>query len=306
MSKAIPSYAAKDNFQYDTFAVITLIHLIALAAPFTFSWPGLITFAVMSFVTGGIGITLAYHRLLTHGSFKTNRVVKYFMTFIACLALQGGPIYWVATHRLHHKESDKEFDPHTPMVSFMWAHLWWNFFTHPQLKNEADYRKFAPDLYEDSGIVFLQKYFFVIYLAFAGLLYAVGNHFGGTQLGLSLVVWGVCLRTVYTWHVTWLVNSATHMWGYRNYESKDTSRNNWLVALLTFGEGWHNNHHADQSSAHFGHRWWEFDQSYVILKALKMVGLVHSVNQPRFKRMASLQPANSQTKVKLRSAQNAG
>jgi fatty-acid desaturase len=278
--KKLPSYASLKSFEPDTFAVIVLLHVMALAAPFTFSWPGLIAFIVLSYVTCGLGITLTYHRLLTHSSYKCSKPVKYLLTLFGVLSLQGGPIYWSATHRLHHRESDKEMDPHTPMVNFMWAHLFWNFFTHPKLEKEEDYRAMVPDLFADAGLRFMEKYFFVIYMLFSVLLYSGGLYFGGPKLAISMFVWGVALRTVYTWHITWLVNSATHTWGYQNYDSKDDSRNTWWVALLTFGEGWHNNHHAHQRSAHFDHRWYEFDLTAWVLRGMEAVGLAHDVIKP--------------------------
>jgi fatty-acid desaturase len=284
---SLPSYATRQNFQYETFFALVGIHILALAAPFTFTWAGLVAFLILTYVSAGLGITIGYHRLLTHGSFQTNKPVKYLLTLCACLALQGGPIFWVATHRFHHKESDQELDPHSPRESFLWAHVIWNFFRHPRLKDYENMRRLTLDLHNDLGLLFFQKYFFVIYLLSAVILFLGGYLWGGLQLGISLLVWGVCLRTVYVWHVTWLVNSATHKWGYRNYKVKDNSVNSWWVALLTFGEGWHNNHHSDQRSAKFGHRWFEVDVTFALIRMLEVLGLAHNVVRPRYKRVSS-------------------
>ncbi len=278
----LPERASMKNFRVGTFLAIAAIHILALAAPFTFTWAGLITFIILVNVTGILGIALSYHRLLTHRSYKTFKPIKYLFTFFACLALQGGPIFWVGTHRYHHKESDQELDPHTPVAGFFWAHVLWNFFTHPKLKGYEDLRRYALDLDADPVMRFFEKYFFGLFLLFTLALYGIGYHFGGVKLGLSLVIWGSCLRTVYVWHVTWLVNSASHTWGYQNYASNDTSTNLWWVALLSFGEGWHNNHHGDQRAAHYGHRWFEFDISYIVLKIMTIFGLAHTIVKPRY------------------------
>jgi fatty-acid desaturase len=271
------------RLQIPTLFMIALIHAGVVLAPFTFTWSGLITCVILVFVTGALGITACYHRLLTHRSFKTPKWVEYVLTCFGCLALQGGPISWVATHRLHHKESDEEPDPHTPLVSFLWSHIGWLLFTDPQLDRYDKLRRFAKDLDKDRVIRFFQKTFVPIYLAFAALLFLVGTLIGGWYLGLSLLVWGTFVRTVWVWHATWLVNSATHLWGYRNYITKDNSRNTWWVALITFGEGWHNNHHADQRSAAHGHRWFEFDLTYWIIRGMELVGLASDVVPPRRK-----------------------
>jgi fatty-acid desaturase len=269
------------RLQIPALIVIVAVHLGVLLAPFTFTWTGLITCLVLVFVTGALGITACYHRLLTHRSFKTPKFVEYTLTLFGCWALQGGPITWVATHRLHHKESDEEPDPHTPLVNFMWSHVGWLLYTDPQLDRYEKLRRFAKDLDRDRVIRFFQKTFVPMYILLAVALFVVGYLVNGWELGLSLLVWGTFVRTVWVWHATWLVNSATHMWGYRNYVTKDNSRNTWWVALITFGEGWHNNHHADQRSARHGHRWWEIDITYMTIKAMEMVGLAKDVVHPR-------------------------
>jgi fatty-acid desaturase len=259
---------------------IPLVHLLALAAPFTFTWAGFVAFLIMLCITSMLGVTLCYHRLLTHRSFKTSKTLKYIFTFIACLALQGGPIRWVATHRLHHKSTDKTNDPHSPLHGFIWAHLLWVFHRHPKLETSKDLNHYAPDLHSDPVFRFFDKYIFVIYIGCAALFFVAGLLIKDWQLGLSLVIWGFALRTVYTWHTTWLVNSAAHRWGYRSHLTSENSRNNWWVALLTFGEGWHNNHHAYPTSAKMGLSWFEIDMTYWFIKLLEWVGLAHKVIRP--------------------------
>jgi len=280
-SRVIPLKYTKGSFIWGSLITVIVIHVLALAAPFTFTWAGLIAFLTMLCITSIFGLSLCYHRLLTHRSLETSKALKYLFTFIGCLALQGGPIRWVATHRLHHKAADKSMDPHSPIRGFLWAHLLWNFYRHPRLKTLKDLQRYAPDLCRDPIFRFFDKYFMVFYLACALLIFIVGLLIQGWQLGLSLVIWGFALRTVYTWHATWLVNSAAHLWGYRSYKTPDTSHNTWWVALLTFGEGWHNNHHAFPHSAKMGFSWFEIDMTYWVIKLLQTLGLAYKVIQPK-------------------------
>lgn len=261
---------------------LLVIHFFALAAPFTFTWAGLGLFLVMIPLTAMLGITLGYHRLLTHQSFEVPHSLKILIAALGCLAMQGGPIRWIAIHRLHHKTADTPDDPHTPTQGFWWAHILWNIYSHPKLETEEDYQRLAPDLYRVPAFRFLDRYFVHLNIAVALLVFAVGAWIQGWKLGLSLVIWGCALRTVYVWHVTWLVNSATHLWGYRSYETNDNSRNNWWVAILTFGEGWHNNHHANPQSARMGLAWYEIDMTYWVIYLLSKIGLAHHIIEHRF------------------------
>lgn len=265
------------RFTAGSFIGVLVFHVLALAAVFTFTWSGFIVFLVMANVVQ-LSLTLGYHRLLTHRSFKVPKLIEYFLAFLCCLALQGGPIRWVATHRLHHKKAETSEDPHSPSRGFLWAHLLWNFYRQPELETIEDLKHYAPDLYRDPVHRFLDRYFYGIYLLFAFLFFLVGAWIQGGWLGLSLVIWGFALRTVYGWHVTWLVNSVAHLWGYRAYSTPDNSRNNWWVALPTFGEGWHNNHHADPRSAKFGQTWFEPDVAYLVIYTLQQIGLATSIS----------------------------
>ncbi|MBI2178493.1 MAG: fatty acid desaturase, partial [Candidatus Tectomicrobia bacterium] len=269
------------RIQWGTVTIIGLIHVGALLAlrPDLYSTSGLVLFGVLYLMTGMFGVTMCYHRLLTHRSFQTHRWVEYFLTFCACQALQSGPISWTALHRIHHKEADDEPDPHSPLVSFLWAHMGWLFVDTPGASTHAEYSRFAKDLDRDPVQRFFDRYFFFLYLLTAALVYAAGELSGG--LGLSWLVWGVLLRTVFLWHATWLVNSATHLWGYRNYTTDEDSTNNWWAALISFGEGWHNNHHADPRSARHGQRWFEVDVTYLVIRLLGRLGLAWQIMEPR-------------------------
>ncbi len=260
---------------------IVAIHIAALAAPWTFTWSGLLVMLLFSWLTGGIGITLCYHRLLTHRSFTTPKWFEYLLTTIGCLAWQGGPVQWVGVHRLHHKHSDEELDPHTPKHGFTWAHALWCMH-HPEGR---DPKQAALDLQRDKITKLLDDYFYVPQFLLVGLTYAAGQWLmplmGFGAVGLSWVIWGVCLRTVIVYHGTWFVNSAAHTWGYRNYETTDISTNLWWVAVVSFGEGWHNNHHAHQRSAAHGLRWFEFDLTYWTIRLLGVVGLARNIVMPK-------------------------
>lgn len=203
--------------------------------------------------------------------------MKYFATFIGCLSLHGGPIWWVSTHRVHHSNSDQEMDPHSPKSNFFWGYMLWLFFDSPYSRRNEDLVKLVPDLLSAPGIRLFEKFFMTINIIFALFMLWIGYWIGEVNIAISLFVWGCCLRTVTMWHITWLINSATHVWGYQSYELNDNSKNNWLVALLTFGEGWHNNHHAYQSVARSGHQWYEIDITFHLIKMLKLIGLVSDI-----------------------------
>lgn len=269
------------QIQWGTVFVLGAIHLAALLALDSsyYSKSGLVVGIVMYFAAGMLGVTLCFHRLLTHRSYQTYKWMEYFLTICGISALQGGPMQWVAQHRIHHKEADDEPDPHSPLVTFMWAHMGWLFVTMPGCEEYDEYVRFSKDMSRDKVQVFLDKNFFQIWLAHAALIYLAGELYGG--LGVSWLVWGVFVRMVLLWHATWFVNSASHMWGYRNYSTDEESTNNWWVALLSFGEGWHNNHHADQRSAAHGQRWFEFDLTYLFIRLMEKLGLAWSVQMPR-------------------------
>jgi stearoyl-CoA desaturase (delta-9 desaturase) len=254
---------------WPTTLVLALFHIGAIAALFLFSWRNLAVALFLYYVATGLGISLGYHRLHTHRSYKIPRLLEYFFAVCGSLTLEGGPIFWVATHRIHHQKSDQEGDPHSPRDGAFWAHVGWLLFGETNHNNTRMMSKYAPDLAKHRFYVWLSNYHWVPMVVLAAILAAIG--------GWPLFLWGICLRVVFGLHATWLVNSATHMWGSRRFTTRDDSRNNWWVALITFGEGWHNNHHAHPSSARHGLAWYEFDPSWIQLKVLKFFGIAKSV-----------------------------
>ncbi len=282
------------------------LHLLVLLAfvPWLFTWTGLIVLLVGVYVFGQ-SINMCYHRLLAHHAATVPKWLEHVFVIIALCCLQDTPGKWVAIHRFHHNHSDVQEDPHSPLVAFFWAHIGWLVMRNVGTHNIAAYRKYAPDVLRDPFYLHLEKtmLWIWIYLGHAALFFAAGFAIGfaldpqwmaGLQFGLSMLVWGVIVRTVVVWHITWSVNSLTHLFGYRNYETGDHSRNNWLVAVLAVGEGWHNNHHYDPASASNQHRWWEFDVTYYGIKLLEKLGLAKNVIAPKRLRHAHRVPAPRQ------------
>ena len=265
------------GLSWPTVLWITLIHVGALAAPFVFTWKGVVLGLALAWISGGLGICLGYHRLLTHCSFTTYPWLRRSFAWLGTLAGEGPPITWVAMHRKHHQFSDRENDPHSPRDGAWWSHMLWVLprLRKPQWSELAN--RYAPDLLRDWFMRFLQWSFVFWHLAAGTTLFAVGWTLWDFRTGVSFVVYGMFVRLVYVLHVTWLVNSASHMWGYRNYPTKDNSRNLWWVGLLAYGEGWHNNHHAFPRSAQHGHRWWELDLTYFVIRFMEVIGLAWDV-----------------------------
>jgi stearoyl-CoA desaturase (delta-9 desaturase) len=272
---------------------ILVLHSLLLAAlvPALFSWTGVVLVFLGDYVFGCLGVNLGYHRLLTHRGFRCPKWLEYALALLGVCSLQDSPARWVAIHRMHHQHSDDRPDPHSPLVSFAWGHIGWLFLKNRASRRRGTLERYAGDLLRDRFYARLERHrtWLWVYAAHAALFFGLGCLAGwattgspreSLRFGLSLLVWGVFVRTVYVWHITWAVNSVTHRWGYRNYETGDNSRNNWVVALLTHGEGWHNNHHASPRSARHGHRWWEFDQTYATILLLRAVGLATDVAPP--------------------------
>lgn len=284
---------------------ISSYHLLAALAffPWFFSWTGVALMAAGIYVFGTLGINLCYHRLLTHRGFVCPKWLEHTLAILAVCSFQDTPARWVAVHRRHHEHADDEPDPHSPLISFLWAHVGWLLVTSPDMERMQIYSRYAKDIVRDPFYKWLDRP--GVYLSFilgswvafyfAGLLGALA--FGATlgeavQFGLSLLVWGVFVRTVVVWHITWSVNSVTHMWGYRSYETGEESRNNILIGLISNGEGWHNNHHHDPRSARHGFEWWEIDVTYLSLRLLALMGLAEKIAEPRRgKEAVSEQPA---------------
>jgi stearoyl-CoA desaturase (delta-9 desaturase) len=278
------------RIRWDYAVPLVILHLLALlvAVPWLFSWTGLICFQVGITLFGQLGVPIGYHRLLTHRSFQVPKWLERTFVTIALCCAQNTPARWVSWHRMHHQHADEPGDPHSPLVTFFWSHVGWLLVDDRQTHSAALYYKYARDILEDPYYLYLEKHRVAansIYLVHAALFFLAGLAYGwatggwlaGVQFGLSLLVWGVIVRTIWVWHITWAVNSVSHLFGYRNYNTRDDSRNNWFVAIITGGEGWHNNHHHEPTSATVQHRWWEIDLNYYIIKLLEWVGLATHV-----------------------------
>jgi stearoyl-CoA desaturase (delta-9 desaturase) len=244
-------------------------HVLAVAALFFIDWGAIATAIVLWWVAGSLGIGMGYHRLLTHRGYKTPKWMEYFLTVCGTLALEGGPIFWVATHRIHHQHSDHEGDPHTPREGTYWAHVGW-ILTGKAMHHDTEIlARYTPDLSKDKFHVWLTTWHWIPQVVVGLALLAFG--------GIPYVLWGTFFRTTYGLHCTWLVNSATHLWGKRRFQTRDDSRNSFWVAMMTFGEGWHNNHHAHPVSARHGLAWYEFDMNWIGISVMKFLGLAWDV-----------------------------
>ena len=259
----------RQGLNFTTSLVFALLHAGAIASFFFFSWKALAAAVFLYWMCTGLGISLGYHRLHTHRSYRAPQWLEYFFAVCGTMTLEGGPIFWVAVHRVHHQKSDQPGDPHSPRDGGWWAHILWMLFGETRHNNTRLMAKYAPDLAKDRFYVWLNNYHWLPIVVLTALLFAIG--------GLPMVLWGVFLRITLGLHATFLVNSATHMWGARRFATRDDSRNTWWVALITFGEGWHNNHHAHPTSARHGLAWYEFDPSWLLLRAMRFVGLATAV-----------------------------
>jgi stearoyl-CoA desaturase (delta-9 desaturase) len=273
LSSEITEIDSRRKLNWSTTSVLVFLHAGAIAALFFFSWKLLAAAIFFHWVAVGLGISMGYHRLHTHRSYKLPLWIEHFLAVCGTLSLEGGPIFWVATHRVHHQFSDKLGDPHSPREGAWWAHIGWLVTGETKHNNSQLMAKYAPDLAKDPFYVRLNHYHWVPIIVLAVILFAIG--------GLPLMLWGTFLRIVFGLHATWLVNSATHMWGRRRFETRDDSRNNWWVALLTFGEGWHNNHHAHPTSARHGLAWYELDVSWIQISILKFFGVAKAIRMAK-------------------------
>ena len=269
MTETIVDIHRDQRINWATTITMAIFHVGAVAALFMFNWRAFGVAVFLYWMCTGLGISMGYHRLHTHRSYKLPIWIEYFFAVCGTLTLEGGPIFWVATHRIHHQHSDKPGDPHSPRDGAWWAHMLWLLTGESKHSNTRMMSKYAPDLAKDRFYVWLNDYHWLPLVVLGVILFAVG--------GWPMLLWGVCVRVVFGLHATWLVNSATHMWGGRRFNTRDDSRNNWWVALITFGEGWHNNHHAHPTSARHGLAWYELDLSWIQITILKYLGIAKSI-----------------------------
>ena len=279
---AIDVFQKQKKINWVTASVMALFHLGALAAPFFFTWKALGVAIALWWISGSLGIGMGYHRLLTHRGYKTPKWLEYFLTLCGTLALEGGPIFWVATHRIHHRFSDQEGDPHSPIHGKWWAHAGWMLTGTAMHHDPETLAHYVPDLAQDKFYVWISKYHYVPMIVLAAALFAIG--------GLPFLMWGIFVRTVVLLHCTWAVNSIAHIWGSRRFVTRDLSTNNFYIALLTFGESWHNNHHAHPVSSSHGMAWYEVDLNWYAIWTLKKLGLARDVYRVSLSKLPPLPP----------------
>ena len=288
----LPPGASQRQINWRYASAVGTYHLVALLAllPWFFSRTGFALAVIGVFVFGSGGINLCYHRLLSHRSFSCPLWLEHTLAMLAVCCVQDTPARWVATHRMHHHRADDQADPHSPLVNLFWSYIGWLFLENTDLCRGVAYDRYARDIVRDKFYRWIERAVVWITLGQSLVYFAAGFLIelllGGTlgeaaQFGASIWLWGVVIRTILVWHITWCGNSFPHLFGYRNYETDDNSRNNMLVAIITNGEGWHNNHHADPNSASNQHYWWEFDLTYLFLRLLVLLGLAWDVQLPK-------------------------
>jgi len=271
----IPIVPSQLRTSWGTVAFMVVIHALALWALLPRFWSplALVVLLVLYWLTACIGVTLGFHRLLAHRSFRVVPWLEPIIATCGTLSCQHGPIDWAGLHRHHHLHSDDPSDHHNSHLGLWWSHFGWML---KEVPAKAQVKRLTPDLQANPYYRWLNRHFLLLQLPLAVVLWWLGESTGAG--GLALVLWGIPLRLMVVYHCTWMVNSATHRWGYVSYASHDQSKNNWWVALLTFGEGWHNNHHAYQSSARMGFRWWEIDLTWLHIKVLERLGLASHIH----------------------------
>ncbi len=266
---------ARRTINWKNVAMVTFFHLLAIPVFFTFSWQNLAALLIGNWIVGSLGVGLGWHRLLTHRSFKAPKWLEYLLSIFASMSMQDAPDKWIATHRIHHAFVETEKDPHSTRFGFWWAQIGWVVWGTAQDHDAATMKRYVPDLLKDKGHVLISRFYLVPIVVSAFILLAIG--------GWSMVVWGVFARVVVGWHTTWFVNSLSHIYGSRPHETTDFSTNNWFVALLTFGEGWHNNHHAFPTSARHGLEWHQFDMNWIAIRIFEKLGWAKQIKLPDIK-----------------------
>jgi stearoyl-CoA desaturase (delta-9 desaturase) len=263
-----------DNFSPNSIPFV-LVHVAAVFAFFVdFQW-WYVALAVASYYVRMFGITGGFHRYFSHRGYKTGRVFQFFLAFLGGTAAQKGCLWWAAHHRHHHKHSDDEDDVHSPTLrGFYWSHVGWVVADTYRGTREELVRDFSkyPEL------VFLNTYYWIPPFLYALGMWGLGEWLTGS--GWGTLVWGFVISTVFLWHGTFFINSLAHVFGRRRYPTTDTSKNSFLLSLLTLGEGWHNNHHYYPNTANNGFYWWELDITYYVLRVFSWVGLVWDLRVP--------------------------
>ena len=273
---------------------VVFAHSVAILAFFPWFWTpgGPITAFVGLYIFGTLGISLGYHRLLAHRSFECPKWMERTFVTLGICCVQDSPVNWVAVHRRHHHHSDRSGDPHSPRRGLFRSHIGWILRAEYPTERWQLAHRYSQDILRDPYYAWLERYYrwLLVIAASCALIFAFAfvlallrglSTADSLHVGLCYFVWAAGVRTVAVWHITFSVNSATHRWGYRNYETDDDSRNNILVGFLSNGEGWHNNHHAEPNAAQFGRRWWEVDISFSTIRLLRLVGLAKNIRLPQ-------------------------
>ncbi|XP_023528390.1 palmitoyl-monogalactosyldiacylglycerol delta-7 desaturase, chloroplastic-like [Cucurbita pepo subsp. pepo] len=261
-----------------------VLHFLCIFAPFQMNRGALSICFALFIITGLFGITISYHRNLSHKSFKIPKWLEYSFAYCGVHAFQGDPINWVSTHRYHHQFVDTEQDPHSPIHGFWFSYITWFLYESNGSISEmiGRHRKLdnACDLEKQTFYRFIRETYVLHPIALALILYGIG--------GLPYFIWGTCVRTVMLLHTTYLVNSLCHMWGKQPWKTNDLSTNNWCMSFLAFGEGWHNNHHAFEYSARMGIEWWQYDPGWYVIVFLQAIGVATHVKLPSQTHMQKL------------------
>ena len=287
MQKEAIIQTEKSGINWSTGIFLLLFHVGAIAALFVWSWKAIALTLLFWWVAGSLGVGMGFHRLLTHRGYKVPKPVEYFLTLCGTLAMESGPIYWVVTHRIHHAYTEAPGDPHTPRDGAWWAHIGWMLKGTAQQFSPEVQARYAPDLLRDPVHVWINRLWWLPLVVTGVLLFAFG--------GWPYLLWCVFFRVTFNLHATWLVNSATHMWGTRRFETSDDSTNSWWVALLTFGEGWHNNHHAHPTAARHGLAWYEIDFNWWGIRALQLLGLAKGIKLINLDQLAAQEAQKTET-----------
>lgn len=254
----------RQTINWKNVAMVSFFHLLAIPVVFTFSWQNAAALLIGNWIVGSLGVGLGWHRLLTHRSFRAPKWLEYTLSILATMSMQDSPEKWIATHRMHHKFVDTDSDPHSARSGFWWPQIGWVVWGKAQDHDEPTLKRYIPDLLKDPIHVLISRFYLVPIVISAVVLFAIG--------GWTMVVWGVFGRVVLGWHTTWFVNSLSHLYGQRPHETGDLSTNNWFVAILTFGEGWHNNHHMAPNSARHGLEWYQFDMNWIAIRIFEKLG----------------------------------
>jgi fatty-acid desaturase len=285
------------KIRWSSVIIYSLLHAGVVAGFWFFSWPAFWIGLASGYIPGFIGISVGYHRLMAHKAFETYPAVKIFHLFLAAVGMQLGPITWVRTHVRHHARADTDEDPHTQIYGLFWGICGWLFLSHPRIGKSPLSRKLRmSELNSDPIVVFFEKHWFNIFLLSFVPLYLIG--------GWTFVCWVGCFRVVSQSYYIWILNALGHRTGRHTFPTYDRSTNSLIIALLSGGEGWHNNHHNFPASARFGLQWYQIDFGYMWICLLKKMGLAWNIKSPAIYAPDPTGPINVKNFEEMRSNLN--